>query len=107
MHGRWDDETRAYNAWMDERRDDDQALAFGAEGAFDPEATRAALARLDVPVMVLAGALDAGNPVPAMAEVAAVFRCAELVVQDGAGHFPWVDDPDRFRTLVEGFVRRA
>ena len=63
MYGRWDDDARAYDTWMDERRDDEKAMAFGADGAFDPERTRAALAELDVPVLVLAGALDSGNPV--------------------------------------------
>jgi pimeloyl-ACP methyl ester carboxylesterase len=105
--GRWDDDTRAYEAWMDVRRDDGKAMAFGAEGAFDPEETRAALARLDVPVLVLAGSHDIGNPPRIMAEIAEVFPQGELVVQEGAGHFPWVDDPDRFVTLVEGFVRRG
>ena len=107
MYGRWDDDVRAHDTWMDERRDDEKAMAFGADGAFDPERTRGALSVLDVPVLVLAGALDSGNPVPVMAEVAAVFPRAELVVQQGAGHFPWVDDPDGFVSLVEGFVRRA
>jgi proline iminopeptidase len=104
MYGRWDDDTRAYEAWMDERRDDEKAMAFGAEGAFDPGPTRVALAELDAPVVVLAGSFDTGNPVPVMAEVAAIFAHAHLVVQDGAGHFPWVDDPDRFAELVAPFV---
>ena len=104
MYGRWDDEVRAFQTWMDERSDDEKAMAFGADGAFDPEPTRAALAELDVPVVVLAGALDSGNPVPVMAEVAAVFPRADLVVQQGAGHFPWVDDPGEFARLLAPFV---
>jgi proline iminopeptidase len=104
MHGRWDDDVRAYDTWMNERRDDEQTLAFIADGAFDPASTRAVLAELDLPVVVLAGALDSGNPVPAMAEVAAVFARADLVVQEGAGHFPWVDDPDRFASLLAPFL---
>jgi len=100
MYGRWDDETRAYEAWMDGFRDQELAMAYGADGAYDPVATRAALATLDVPVLVLAGAVDAGNPTSAMAEVAALFPRGELVVQDGAGHFPWVDDPQGFITPI-------
>ncbi len=100
MYGRWDDDVRAFEAWMDERRDDELAMAFVAEGAFDPEGARAALAGLDVPVVVLAGAVDSGNPVPVMAEVAAIFRDADFVVQERAGHFPWVDDPGEFVRLL-------
>jgi pimeloyl-ACP methyl ester carboxylesterase len=104
MYGRWDDEARAFETWMDARRDDAKAMAFGAEGAYTPERTRAALAELDGPVMVLAGALDSGNPVRVMAEVAAVFPRADLVVQPGAGHFPWVDAPEAFVDLLAPFV---
>ncbi|HRI98335.1 MAG TPA: alpha/beta hydrolase [Nocardioides sp.] len=48
-HGRWDADTRAYEAWMDERRDEAKAAAFVAEGALDPDATRTALVALDAP----------------------------------------------------------
>jgi pimeloyl-ACP methyl ester carboxylesterase len=50
--------------------------------------------------MVVAGSVDVGNPVGAMAEVARLFPRGELVVQEDAGHFPWVDDPACFRELV-------
>jgi proline iminopeptidase len=105
MYGRWDDEIRSFQTWMDERSDDDKAMAFVADGAFDPEPTRAVLAELDVPVVVLAGALDSGNPVPVMAEVAAVFPRADFVVQHDAGHFPWVDDPAGFAGLLAPFLK--
>jgi proline iminopeptidase len=56
-------------------------------------------------VLVLAGGRDAGNPPQVMAQVAALFPRGELVVQENAGHFPWVDDPARFVELVAPFVR--
>ena len=104
MYGRWEADVRAYEAWMDERRDDEKAMAFIADGAFDPEPTRRALSALGIPVVVLAGALDSGNPVPVMAEVAEVFQRADFVVQQGAGHFPWVDDPGEFTRLLAAFL---
>ncbi len=100
-HGRWDDHAAAFAADMDSRRNPVAAAAFGADGAFDPAATRRALSTLhDVPVTVLAGSLDVGSPVPTMAELAELFPHGELVVQQGAGHFPWVDDPATFRRLL-------
>jgi len=99
-YGRWDADVAAYDAAMDASRNPVAAQEFGADGAFDPEATRAALAALDVPVLVVAGSVDVGNPVGAMAELASLFPHADLVVQDGAAHFPWVDDPEAFRQLV-------
>jgi pimeloyl-ACP methyl ester carboxylesterase len=101
-YGRWDDDVRAYNDWMNARRHPAAAEAY-AEG-YDPAVTVPALAVLDVPVLVLGGELDLGNPPGLMSDVAAVFPSAELVVQEGAGHFPWVDDPDRFVELVRSFV---
>jgi proline iminopeptidase len=88
------------DSWLDEFSHPEAADAYAAGGAFDPPATRAALARLDVPVVVLAGTLDPGMPVDAMAEVAGLFPRGRLVVQEGAGHFPWVDDPTAFRATL-------
>lgn len=99
-HGRWDDQAAALDARMEADRNPQAAPAFGAEGAFDPAATRQVLASLDVPVVVLAGSVDVGAPVPAAAELAGLFPRGELVVQQGAGHFPWVDDPAAFRALL-------
>jgi pimeloyl-ACP methyl ester carboxylesterase len=42
-------------------------------------------------VPLLAGEYDVGLP-PRMTEYAGLFEHAELAVQPGAGHFPWLDD---------------
>jgi len=92
---------------MEAARNYEAVRAFAGEGAFDPPVTRAALAELDVPVVVVAGSVDVGNPVGAMVEVARLFPRGEIVVQDGAGHFPWVDDPACFRKLVAARLIQA
>ncbi|MGI5253613.1 alpha/beta fold hydrolase [Actinacidiphila glaucinigra] len=103
-YGRWDEAARAHQAAEREQTKDEVVAAFGAEGAFDPQGTRAALARLTAPVMLLAGQVDLGAPPAAVAEFAGLFPDAALVVQPGAGHFPWLDDPARFVTAVAGFL---
>ncbi|GAA2307322.1 alpha/beta hydrolase [Nonomuraea roseoviolacea subsp. roseoviolacea] len=103
-YGRWDEAARAHHAADAGRQVPEVAAAFGAQGAFDPEATRAALARFASPVLLLAGEVDLGAPPPAMAEFAGLFPDAELVVQARAGHFPWLDDADRFVSAVAGFL---
>lgn len=103
-YGRWDHAAQAHNASMEARRNPDAAAAFVAEGAFDPTATRAALAALDASVLVLAGGWDVGNPPRVMGRVADLFPQAQLVVQTEAGHFPWVDDAGAFRELVAAFM---
>jgi pimeloyl-ACP methyl ester carboxylesterase len=39
------------------------------------------------------------------ADIAGLFADAELVVQPGAGHYPWLDDPERFAGAVTGLLR--
>ncbi|MEU6820734.1 alpha/beta hydrolase [Streptomyces atriruber] len=103
-YGRWDEAARAHQAAEDGQRNDEAAAAFGAEGAYDPEATRAALATLAAPVLVLAGQADLNSPPPAMAELAGLFPDVELVVQPGAAHFPWLDDPAAFTATTGAFL---
>ena len=104
VYGRWDDAARAHHQHENDTRNDEAAAAYGAEGAFDPPATRAALAALASPVLVLAGEVDLAAPPKVMAEFAALFPDATLVVQPGAGHLPWLDDPASFSTTVAQFV---
>ncbi|MEI5103859.1 alpha/beta hydrolase [Streptomyces sp. PmtG] len=104
FHGRWDAAARALQAADAEQKNPEVVRAFGAEGAFDPRRTREALDRFAGPVLVLAGEVDLNSPPPAMVEVAALFPKAELVVQPGAGHHPWLDDPERFAATVDAFL---
>jgi len=99
-YGRWDQVAVDYDAKMNAVRNPVAAAVFGSEGAFDPPATRAALAALRVPVTVIAGAVDVGLPLSVMQQLADVFPRAILDAQAGAGHFPWVDDPSAFVTIA-------
>ncbi|MYW02738.1 alpha/beta hydrolase [Streptomyces sp. SID3343] len=103
-YGRWDAAAQAHETAGDERMNPEIVAAFGAEGAFAPDTTRAALARFTPPVLVLAGERDPGAPPHTMAEFADLFPNAELVVQPGAGHYPWLDDPDRFVATTAAFL---
>lgn len=104
FYGRWDAAARAHQAAQDGHRNDEAAAAYAADGAFDPEATRAALAAFASPVLLLAGETDLNTPPGVVAEFAELFPKAEFVVQPGAGHFPWVDDADRFVATTAAFL---
>ncbi|MFV0137639.1 alpha/beta fold hydrolase [Streptomyces sp. HMX87] len=107
FHGRWDEAARAHESRGDAETNDEAAEVFGAEGAYDPPATRAALARFPGPVLVLAGELD-GGPRPDLARRGAeVFPRAEYAVQPGAAHYPWMDDPEWFVRRVVSFLDRT
>jgi proline iminopeptidase len=41
------------------------------------------------------------------AEFAALFPAAQLVIQPGAGHFPWLDDASWFASAVARFLEQA
>ncbi|MFF7184272.1 alpha/beta fold hydrolase [Streptomyces sp. NPDC008222] len=104
FYGSWDRAAQAHRAAEDEQRNPEAARIFAADGAFDPDATRTALARFVAPVLLLAGEVDVAAPPRAMAEFAALFPEAHLVVQPGAGHFPWLDDGDRFGATTGAFL---
>jgi pimeloyl-ACP methyl ester carboxylesterase len=105
FYGRWDAAAQAHHAAQDGHRNAEAAAAFGAEGAYDPGITRAALAAFDAPVLLLAGEVDPNSPPSVVAEFAGLFPDAEFVVQPGAGHFPWLDDADRFVATTATFLR--
>lgn len=102
--GRWD--AAAQNHPAAGPPSNKEAVAhFATEGAFDPETTRAALAAHEGPVLLLAGEFDLNSPPLAVAEIAGLFPDASLVVQSGAGHYPWLDDADRFVATTAAFLR--
>ena len=72
--------------------------------AHSTRATRAALATFNAPVLLLAGEVDLNSIPSVVAELAELFPNAELVVAPGAGHFPWLDDADRFVATTATFL---
>ncbi len=104
FYGRWDAIARAHSAAGESQVNEDAADVFGADGAFDPPALRAALAGFCSPVLVLAGGVDLQWPPAVLAELAKLFPAAQFVVQPNAGHYPWLDDAAWFAAVVTGFL---
>ncbi len=69
----------------------------------------AELADVTCPTLVVVGALDPGTPVAAAEEILAGLPpgIGLLVVLEDAGHFPWLDVPERLFPLLTGFVSDA
>jgi pimeloyl-ACP methyl ester carboxylesterase len=101
--GRWDAAARKHHSAGQPSNKEAVAL-FAAEGAFNPETTRAALAACEAAVLLLAGEFDLNSPPQSAAEFAELFPDATLVVQPGAGHYPWLDDADRFVATTAAFL---
>jgi pimeloyl-ACP methyl ester carboxylesterase len=93
LYGRWDDAARTHATAPGSTPDPVFVRNYYAEGGFDVEQTRAALAKVSAPVLVYACELDLRPTPAAAAELAALFPDARVVVQPGAAHFPWLDDP--------------
>ncbi|WP_405017309.1 alpha/beta hydrolase [Kitasatospora sp. NBC_00070] len=106
IYGRWGAAEQEHVAQRATQAHPELAGLYYADGAFDPEATRPALAALAAPVLVLAGAYD-GSPNPAFAaRIAAAFPSGESTVLPAIGHFPWVGESAGFVPAVREFLDR-
>ena len=76
------------------------------EDAFEGYDVRDALARVDVPVLAIAGAEDHAIPPQAAAEIASLAPRGELATIAGAGHFPYAERPDEYVAAVRAFAGR-
>ncbi|MGC0314850.1 alpha/beta fold hydrolase [Kitasatospora acidiphila] len=103
-YGRWDAEAQAHRAEQESQWNEPAAQIFGAQGDLDPDATRAGLAALPAPVLVLAGELDVVTPPGVVTRVAELCAKGDAVVQPGAGHYPWLDDAEAFTSTVARFL---
>lgn len=103
-YGRWDDAARLHQAAESRQRNGAAARVFNSAGAFEPEATRAALGEVTVPVLVVAGELDWILSPAVAVEFAGLFPDGRVVALAGAGHYPWLDDAGAFVSAVGGFL---
>jgi pimeloyl-ACP methyl ester carboxylesterase len=58
----------------------------------------------DPPVLLYAGEVDPMVTPAAVREAAPLFNDATVVVQPGAAHFPWIDDPAAFVAAINAFL---
>ncbi|MCO1580584.1 alpha/beta hydrolase [Crossiella sp. SN42] len=100
----WNTETRAHAEFCDRHRNNEAAMAYIAEGAFDPEITRAGLARLTGSVLMFSGEVDTGPRPKVVESMVALFPKAVHVEVPGAAHQIWLDDPAVFRANVDEFL---
>ena len=63
---------------------------------------RAGLEKVQAPVMIIHGKQD---PLESAQEVHETFPGSELVLLDDAGHFPWLEQPEKFYAALDGFLK--
>ena len=106
FYGRWDEAARAHAGLGIAERHAAARKGFFDGVELDVPAVKAALAKLPAPVLLYAGDQDPLVTPAMISEAAASFRHPTVVVQPGAGHLPWIDDPGRFATALEAFLPR-
>jgi proline iminopeptidase len=99
-----DDGFGGVRAWIIDHLAEPTRPCSMASGAFDPKSTREALAVCGAGPRVGWRGVDLNSPPRAMAEYAELFAHARLVIPPGAGHFPWLDDPDQFVATTAAFL---
>jgi len=64
------------------------------------------LSRISSPTLVCVGELDPGTPVGASQEIVDALApgIGRLEVLAGAGHFPWLDRPDEYWSVISSFI---
>jgi len=65
----------------------------------------AELKRITCPTLVCTGDLDPVTPIEAAREIVDALPpgLGQLEVVEGAGHFPWLDRPDRYWSMIRRF----
>jgi pimeloyl-ACP methyl ester carboxylesterase len=106
FYARWDEAARKHAAQNRERAGMLSA-GFIVDGMFTPEKTRRALYGMKAPVLIIVGELDLAPTVEQAGRAKRLFPDAELVVQPGAAHMPWVDDPIWFCNELARFLNTA
>lgn len=104
-YGRWELPQQEHAADEGEQLNPVPRAAFWQ--GVDEEERRGLLARLATvrtPVLVVTGDLDAITGMRAGEAVAASFPHARVQPLHDVGHYPWIDEPEQLRPLLEDFL---
>ena len=105
FYGRWDERTQEHAASADRQCSKRAQLGFGLDmDDLDIGALVSGLGQVAAPVLVIGGERDGLTGVASVQRVADCFPRARTVVLPGAGHFPWVDEPEAFARATGSFL---
>ena len=103
-YGRWDERAQEHAAGADRQMSLRANAGYPPGPDYDPAAAREALRSVAAEVLVVVGERDALTGAAVAQSFADVLPHARIATIAGAGHFPWVDEPDAFRKAVEDFL---
>lgn len=106
-YGSWDNAAELHARSDSRQRNLPATEAFNEHADYDPDRTRRALAQLDVPVRIIIGGVDYVATRGMAQRLSECFSDARVLVQEGAGHFPWLDDSLAFTRLIKAALADA
>lgn len=103
-YGCWDDRAQSHAAGADTQMSLRANAGYPPGPDYDAAAARESLRAISAPTLIVVGERDALTGVAVADQFSTVLPSAEVAVIKGAGHFPWVDEPEEFRAAVESFL---
>ena len=103
-YGRWDERTQAHAGGADQQMSLRANAGYAPGPDYDADEARRLLGDVTARVLVVVAEHDALTGVSVGARFGEALPDAQTVTITGAGHFPWVDAPDAFRSAVTQFL---
>jgi len=103
-YGRWDERAQEHAAGADDQVSLRAAAGYVPMSGYDPREALESLRQITAEVLVVVGSVDAMTGVSVADQFADVIPKLQVACIDGAGHFPWVDQPEAFSTAVGTFL---
>jgi pimeloyl-ACP methyl ester carboxylesterase len=103
-YGRWDARAQEHAASADGQVSLRANAGYLPSTDYDVEEARALLGAVRAETLVVVGERDALTGVSVAERFASTLPSAEVALVPGAGHFPWVDEPDAFCSVVQDFL---
>lgn len=105
-YGRWDEQTQTHGAGADHQMSLRASAGYVPGPDFDVEAAQQSLKQIEAETLVVVGERDALTGAAVGEKFANAIPRAEVAVVPAAGHFPWVDEPAAFVSVVRDFLER-
>lgn len=105
-YGRWDANAREHAASADSQMSLRANAGYMPGSDYDVDRARESLKDIRAEALVVVGEKDALTGVSVAEKFVSVLPKAEVAVVPGAGHFPWVDEPEAFSSAVRSFLDR-
>jgi proline iminopeptidase len=103
-YARWDERAQEHAAAGNRQMSLRAYAGFRPDADYDIDAARESLRAITAEVLIVVGERDAVTGVSVADKYCSLVPHCKRVVVANAAHYPWVDEPDAFRGVVEDFL---